>query len=67
VFGFGPNRNTTMIQGESAVPSPHTPKQNHLLSGLPAVDYARLLPDLELIPMPLGWAAYEPGNEMGYL
>ena len=68
VFGFVPNRNTTMIQGESAVPSPHTPpKQNHLLSALPAVDYARLLLDLELIPMPLGWAVYEPGSEMGYL
>jgi CRP-like cAMP-binding protein len=47
--------------------SPHNPKQNHLLAALPAVDYARLLPDLELIPMPLGWAVYEPGSEMGYL
>ena len=47
--------------------SPHTPKQNHLLAALPAADYARLLPDLELIPMPLGWAVYESGGRMGYL
>src|ERR1039457_3311484 len=47
--------------------SPHNPKQNHLLAALPEVDYARLLPDLELIPMPLGWALYESGGRMGYL
>jgi len=47
--------------------SPHAPKQNHLLAALPAVDYARLLPDLELIPMPLGWAVYESGGHMGYI
>lgn len=47
--------------------SPHNAKQNHLLAALPAADYARLLPDLELIPMPLGWAVYEPGGHMSYL
>jgi len=47
--------------------SPHTPKQNHLLDALPAEDYARLLPDLELIPMPLGWAVHESGGQMGYV
>src|ERR1700675_947657 len=47
--------------------SPHTPKQNHLLAALPAADYVRLLPDLELIPMPLGWAVYESGGPLGYL
>ena len=47
--------------------SPHSPKQNHLLAALPAGDYARLLPDLELIPMPLGWAVYESGGHLGYL
>jgi CRP-like cAMP-binding protein len=49
------------------MPSPHTPKQNHLLSALPAEDYARLLPHLELITMPLGWALYESGARLGYL
>jgi CRP-like cAMP-binding protein len=47
--------------------SPHTPKQNHLLAALPEADYARLVPDLELIPMPLGWAVYESGGRMSYL
>jgi CRP-like cAMP-binding protein len=47
--------------------SPHSPKQNHLLAALPAEDYKRLLPDLELIAMPLGWAVYESGAHMGYL
>ena len=47
--------------------SPQTPKQNHLLDALPAVDYERLAPDLELIPMPLGWAVYESGGELGYV
>ena len=47
--------------------SPHSPKQNHLLAALPAADYARLLPDLELIPMPLGWAVYESGGHLDYV
>jgi CRP-like cAMP-binding protein len=51
----------------AAMSSPHSPKQNHLLAALPAEDYARLLPDLELIAMPLGWALYESGAHMGYL
>src|ERR1700690_3642676 len=47
--------------------SPHSPKQNHLLAALPEADYARLLPDLELITMPLGWVVYESGGHLGYL
>jgi CRP-like cAMP-binding protein len=47
--------------------SPHSPKQNHLLAALPAEDYARLLPNLELTAMPLGWAVYESGDRMSYL
>jgi len=46
--------------------SPHDPKQNHLLASLPAADYARLLPDLELLPMPLGWSVYESGERLSY-
>jgi CRP-like cAMP-binding protein len=45
----------------------HSPKQNHLLARLPAVDYERLLPELELVPLPLGWAVYESGSAQGYL
>ena len=49
------------------MPSPHSPRQNHLLAALPAEDYARLLPDLELVPLALGWVIYESGGKMGYL
>jgi CRP-like cAMP-binding protein len=49
------------------MPSPHSPKQNHLLGALPAEDYARLLPHLELTPMPLGWAVYESGGPLRYV
>ena len=45
----------------------HNPKQNHLLAALPAPDYARLLPDLEPIAMPLGWVVYESGGHIGYV
>src|SRR5450631_2310402 len=51
----------------AAMPSPHTPKQNHLLAALSAQDYAHLLPNLELIAMPLGWALYESGGQLHYL
>jgi CRP-like cAMP-binding protein len=47
--------------------SAHDPKQNRLLAALRAGDYARLLPDLELTAMPLGWTVYEAGVSMDYV
>ena len=44
-----------------------SPRQNQLLAALPAADYARLLPHLELVPLPLGWAVYEAGGKLGYV
>ena len=49
------------------MPLPHSPKENHLLAALSAEDYARLLPSLELIAMPLGWALYEAGDHLSHL
>lgn len=49
------------------MPTPHAPKQNRLLAALPAADYERLRPDLELIALPLGWAVHEPGRQQGYV
>ena len=46
---------------------PHDPKQNQLLAALPADDYARLLPDLELVAMPLGLAVHESGKHIEYV
>ena len=43
------------------------PCQNHLLAALPAEDYARLLPELELVPMPLGKVLYESGSELHHV
>jgi len=47
------------------MPSPHDPRQNHLLAVLPADACERVFPHLELIPMPLGHVVYEPGIHMG--
>ena len=30
-------------------------------------DYERMLPSLELVPLPLGWVVYEAGREQGYV
>lgn len=46
---------------------PPSPKQNRILAALPAQDYARLLPDLELVNMPLGWTMSESGDHVNFL
>jgi CRP-like cAMP-binding protein len=43
------------------------PLKNHLLAALPAADYERLLPNLELMPLPLGLSIYEPGSRLDYV
>jgi len=43
----------------SAIPAP---KQNHLLAALPPADYERLLPSLEMLPLPVGLGVYESGS-----
>jgi CRP-like cAMP-binding protein len=42
----------------------NTPKQNQILAALPAEEYARLLPHLELTQLPLGSVLHEPGVQM---
>lgn len=42
-------------------------RKNHLLAALPEESYVRLLPELELIAMPLGWVLYESGGRLNYL
>jgi len=44
--------------------SSHSPNQNQLLAALPAAEFARLSPHLELVSMPLGEILYEPGSQM---
>ena len=55
------------MQSTPAVSRKHSPRQNRLLAALPAADYERLLPELELVPLPLGWAVYEAGGHLGYV
>jgi CRP-like cAMP-binding protein len=43
---------------------PHSPNQNHLLASLPAAEFARIAPHLELVPMLLGEMLYEPGGKL---
>src|SRR5688572_561399 len=45
----------------------HSPTQNHMLAALPAADFGRLLPHLELVPMPLGEALYESGGQLQHV
>jgi CRP-like cAMP-binding protein len=44
-----------------------TPRQNRLLATLPVEDYEHLLPDLEPVPLPLGWAVHGAGDRENYL
>ena len=43
------------------------PRQNLLVAALPAADFARLEPSLELVPMPLGHVLYESGNQLQHV
>ncbi|TAN48972.1 MAG: Crp/Fnr family transcriptional regulator, partial [Betaproteobacteria bacterium] len=49
------------------MPAHHSPRQNHVLAALPAADYERLLPHLEMAPLQLGSALYESGSSQGYV
>jgi len=53
--------------GKRAVSAQYTPRQNHLLAALPREDYERLLPDLEPVPLPLGWTVHSAGDQEKYL
>jgi len=49
------------------MPTPHNPKQNHLLAALPLEEFERLRPHLELVEMPLGRALYESGEMLKHV
>jgi CRP-like cAMP-binding protein len=53
-----------MVLSASSRPSPAS---NRLLAALPPEDFARLQPNLEFAPLPLGWAVYESGDTQGYV
>lgn len=47
--------------------STHDPKQNHLLAALPASNFERISPHLQLIPMKLGDVLYESGGQLKHV
>jgi CRP-like cAMP-binding protein len=44
-----------------------SPTQNHLLAAMPAAEFERLSPHLELVELPLGEALYEPGGRLDHV
>jgi len=50
-----------------AMPVSSSPQQNHLLAALPAAEFDRLAPELELVPMALGEALYESGGHLQHV
>ncbi len=48
------------------MPVAHHPSQNHLLAALPSDEFERLAAQLELVPMRLGDALYEPGRQLAH-
>ena len=49
------------------MPLPHNPNRNHLLAALPAAEFERLAPHLELVAMRLGETIYEPGERLQHV
>ena len=47
--------------------SPHSPGQNRLLGALPAAEFERLAPHLELVALRLGETLYEPGGKLAHV
>ena len=48
-------------------PSPVAPKHNHLLASLPDAEWARWLPALEPVELPLGLVLYEPDMTLSHI
>ena len=60
-----------MLSTSTAVAVPTSgmpaPTQNLILAALPAADYQKLLPQLELVEMPLGHSLYESGGHLNHV
>lgn len=46
---------------------PDDPRNNNILAALKKPDYERILPDLELVEMPLGWTISEAGDHVKFI
>jgi CRP-like cAMP-binding protein len=64
---FHQHSDTRVAPGVREFVGQHAPTQNHLLAALPLVDYERLVPELEPVPLPLGRIVHESGDREKYL
>jgi CRP-like cAMP-binding protein len=55
-----------LLMREPQMPDLHTTGQNHLLAALPAAEYERLSPHLELVQIQVGDVLCESGGELRY-
>ena len=59
---------TVVVTVTLCMPDPiHYPHQNHLLAALSAAERERLLPHLQIVPMPLGKVLYESGDVLRHV
>lgn len=57
-----------MVGHTKTAQAPHPdPKQNQILGALPATDYERLRPDLDLVSLPRGLTMLESGDHVDFL
>lgn len=56
-----------MSKKDAESASPPDPTANRILASLPDKDFARLLPDLELVDMPIDWTLSESGDHVNFL
>jgi CRP-like cAMP-binding protein len=61
--GQSPKLHAPRLIGSSKTTVP-SPNQNRLLAALPAEEFERLEPQLELVALPLGEILYDPGEQM---
>lgn len=47
--------------------APDDPRHNNILAALSKEEYERIVPDLELVEMPLGWTISEAGDHVKYI
>jgi CRP-like cAMP-binding protein len=53
--------------GRRVSPADSSPRQNRILAAMPADDYRRLLPALEPVALPVGWAIHGAGDRERHL
>src|SRR6266446_1126191 len=58
---------SAVIEEPALMPTAPAPTQNLILATLPAADYKRLLPQLELVEMGLGHSVYESGGHLQHV